>query len=75
MQTGLIVKVLIKFDYIINTDQFNCTYLFCNYKMTAILEASITKLARYDEGSLLAPILSLTVRIWHFIETNFIIYV
>jgi hypothetical protein len=29
-------------------------------KMTGILEASISKLARYDEGSLLAPILSLT---------------
>jgi hypothetical protein len=32
--------------------------------MTGILEASISKLARYDEGSLLAPILSLTVRLF-----------
>lgn len=29
--------------------------------MISVLEASISKLARYDEGSLLAPILSLTV--------------
>lgn len=31
-------------------------------KLTSILEATLNKLSRYDEGSLLAPILSLTYR-------------
>ncbi|XP_064486582.1 calcium-dependent secretion activator 1-like isoform X3 [Ornithodoros turicata] len=31
-------------------------------KLTSILEATLSKLSRYDEGSLLAPILSLTYR-------------
>ena len=31
-------------------------------QLTSILEASLTKLSRYDEGTFLAPILSMTVR-------------
>lgn len=71
MQTGLIAKVLLtllfkrllKHLYYLNIDFV--------VQMTGILEASISKLARYDEGSLLAPILSLTVRLKHlFIENN-----
>ena len=43
-------------------------------KLMSVLEASLSKLSRYDEGSLIGSILSFTVSFGDFLSVNYIKY-
>lgn len=72
MQTGLIAKVNLKGANAL--DSF--IFVFAHSptlatQLTGILEQSLVKLSRYDEGTFFAPILSITVSVHGQIRRHF----